>query len=66
VTVEQRDLLKDLNAGRCPDCKSENLEDGPRGGASQNILCKGCGARFNVAPRGPQYANYPLIFAERI
>jgi hypothetical protein len=31
---------------RCPDCGS-TLADGPRGGLSQNVLCSGCGSRFN-------------------
>lgn len=32
----------------CPFCLSREFEDGPRGGASINVTCKDCGARFNL------------------
>lgn len=32
----------------CPDCGGFTFRPGPRGGASQNIECAKCGARFNV------------------
>lgn len=62
----EAELLEDLNRGVCPDCRAREFEHGPRGGFSQNIKCMSCGARFNVAPRGPGYTATPLLFAERI
>lgn len=60
-------LLGELNDGSCPDCHStEGFEDGPRGGLSQNITCKSCGSRFNVAPRFPKNPVVKLFFAQRI
>lgn len=42
---------------RCFYCMSDDWEKGPRGGASLNITCKACGARFNVLDhdRVPQW-----------
>ena len=37
----------------CPHCGSSEMADGPRGGASINVICIGCGARFNLAEIGP-------------
>lgn len=51
----QADALGDL-AGAfldrdccCPDCGSPAFYAGPRGGMSQNFVCAGCGARFNLS-----------------
>lgn len=50
-----------LELRTCPDCGGIDFRPGPRGGAAQNIECRGCGARFNVTVYGSQ-----LIFAQRI
>jgi hypothetical protein len=42
-------LQQRLAEHRCPDCDGFIFRPGPRGGASQNIECIGCGSRFNVA-----------------
>lgn len=39
-----------LDTGKCPDCGSERLLEGPHGGMKVNIMCSGCGAKFNVVP----------------
>ena len=33
---------------QCPVCESQALFDGPRGGASVNVMCFACGSRFNT------------------
>lgn len=40
---------------KCTFCGSTSFYDGPSGGASQNIECADCGARFNIhlIPGGP-------------
>ena len=44
MTVEEITAVYD---GRCPDCGGP-ITEGPHGGASVNMLCYGCGSRFNV------------------
>lgn len=39
-----------LGKGRCPDCKSKEFWEGPRGGMAMNITCAKCGSRFNIVP----------------
>jgi hypothetical protein len=34
----------------CPDCGSSFLDEGPRGGASINLICRDCGTRWNAVP----------------
>ena len=46
-----------LDKGICPDCRHESFLDGPEGGGSINILCSHCGAKFNVAPGSPSFAQ---------
>lgn len=53
--------LEPLGERRCPDCGADQFRRGPAGGASVNIECAGCGARFNVC----SYAGQ-LILAQRI
>lgn len=50
-----------LADGLCPDCGSPDFTYGPRGGAAQNIECKGCRARFNITRMAQG-----LAFAQRI
>ena len=40
---------------RCRWCLGESFYEGPSGGASQNITCATCGARYNIGliPGGP-------------
>lgn len=42
-------ILSSLTLNRCPDCGGDNFRPGPRGGISQNIECRGCKSRFNIA-----------------
>lgn len=39
----------------CTFCGQDSFYEGPSGGASQNITCSNCGARFNIGliPGGP-------------
>jgi len=41
----------------CYFCGSKEFHEGPSGGASMNVTCAGCGARFNIAlvPGGPLF-----------
>ncbi len=41
--------LNEFRAGKCPDCGSNEVRPGPRGGLSRNIYCASliCGSRFN-------------------
>lgn len=32
----------------CGYCGGRDFNEGPRGGLSVNITCRGCGARYNV------------------
>lgn len=43
------DIEPSLSRGQCPDCLATDWRQGPRGGASGNIECRNCKARFNVA-----------------
>jgi hypothetical protein len=40
--------FKLLETGRCPYCTRKVFRFGPRGAASLNIFCEGCGAGFNI------------------
>jgi DNA-directed RNA polymerase subunit RPC12/RpoP len=48
-----REALTDAKAytlhhyGQCPDCGSDTMRGGPKGGMSQNVACANCGAEFN-------------------
>lgn len=42
-----------LDKGKCPDCDGDKFLEGPHGGASVNIKCAKCGARFNIVPGCP-------------
>ena len=53
-------IIHHLRMDRCPACQRYGLRPGPRGGAAQNLICDGCGAKWNVAP--PRY----IVFAERV
>lgn len=54
-----------LNRAECPDCDQRGFDAGPRGGLSQNIFCRSCGAGFNVAPAPtPRVTN--ILFVQRI
>lgn len=35
---------------KCTFCGHDRFYEGPSGGASQNIECSKCGARFNIGP----------------
>jgi hypothetical protein len=54
----------------CPDCGGFIFRPGPRGGASQNIECVGCGSRFNIARWDPSMTErkgpMPIVWAQRI
>lgn len=39
-----------LDKGTCPDCGGHKFLEGPHGGVSVNIMCDGCGAKFNIVP----------------
>lgn len=54
------DLMSD---GFCPDCGHRGWVLGPRGGASINIECGGCRARFNVVQGS---MSHRFIMAHRI
>lgn len=45
------DKLKDLflEHDACPDCGSSKFMEGPSGGMSTNVKCRGCGHWFNLA-----------------
>jgi hypothetical protein len=43
----------------CPDCRVNVWELGPRGGASANIRCTGCGRRFNTVLWGRLIQRLP-------
>jgi hypothetical protein len=50
-----------LARGICPNCGGRSFRPGPRGGLAQNIECRACLRRFNVAVfRGE------LVFAQHI
>lgn len=51
----ERDII--FVCGACPDCGHQGFLEGPSGGCSTNIMCGGCGSKFNVCPP---------FFAERI
>jgi uncharacterized protein YbaR (Trm112 family) len=51
--AEKELLAQDI----CPDCKSSTFLTGPEGGGSVNILCSQCGAKFNVSPGIPSFAQ---------
>ena len=47
-----------LAADRCPDCAAQaTFVEGPHGGLSVNIACKGCGAEFNFCPFAPTMSH---------
>jgi ribosomal protein S27E len=52
-----------LRAGYCPDCGHRGFILGPRGGASTNIECGGCGNRFNIAQSS---RSHHIIMGARI
>lgn len=56
-----KDIERPLSRGHCPDCLATDWRPGPRGGASRNIECRNCLARFNVT-----FFMGQLIFCERI
>lgn len=37
-----------VRKGKCPDCKSGQLLQGPQGGACMNVLCDSCLHEFNI------------------
>jgi hypothetical protein len=53
--------LEKMSAGRCPDCDHKGFRVGPKGGASINIECCGCGARYNVTNIG-----WNIVLGQRI
>jgi len=46
---------------RCPDCGGDDFREGPSGGMSTNIMCAGCGARFNMSPFGAERIGDPVV-----
>ena len=64
--------MKALCNRRCPDCDGFLWRPGPCGGATQNMECVGCEARFNIGYASARFAeliNTPLpyvVYAERI
>ena len=50
-----------ISAGTCPDCGHKGFRLGPRGGAAQNIECRGCRQRFNVTTFG-----WRVVMGQRI
>jgi hypothetical protein len=59
----REDVLARMSDGFCPDCGHKGFVLGPRGGASINIECGGCRARFNVAQG---LGSHRLVMAHRI
>lgn len=57
---EAETMVAHLRMDRCPDCLCYGLQPGFRTSSAQILACRGCGARFNVAP--PRY----VMFAHRI
>lgn len=55
--------LEVMTKGHCPDCNHRGFVLGPRGGASINIECGGCGNRFNVAAG---IVTHDLVMGQRI
>lgn len=55
------DELVMLSNGICPNCQYRGFRLGPRGGASINIECCGCSARFNVVNFG-----WSIVMAHRL
>lgn len=48
--INRQALLDMITEGSCPVCsRPEALLGGPSGGMSQNVMCKHCGTRLNVA-----------------
>lgn len=43
-----RETITLLERGTCPYCAGRVFAFGPRGAASLNIFCEGCGAGFNI------------------
>lgn len=41
---------------RCPDCGSDDLLAGPRGGAAQNVACGNCYSEFNFMVYGGAFS----------
>jgi hypothetical protein len=54
--------LASFEIGQCPFCHCRTFYDGPRGGASQNIMCAGCGSIFNL----PDRLHYPPFMGQLI
>lgn len=52
-------IIHHLRMDRCPACQQHTLRPGPRGGATQNLICD-CGAKWTVGP--PRY----ILFAQRV
>jgi hypothetical protein len=58
-------IIAALNGGECPDCEVHAIVPGPRGGASRNVWCSSCGARFNVGPWREGHVHH-FFFVQRL
>lgn len=47
LSPEERDQQA-LDRRQCPDCHSNKLLLGPRGGAARNVACGSCQSEFNL------------------
>lgn len=54
-----------LKAGRCPNCMTDGVYEGPGGGVSANIICYTCGARYRHGPDGLSVINEPEEYEEK-
>lgn len=48
--MNDREMLKALDSGKCPNCGGRKFLKGPQGGCSTNIKCGNCGFEFNYTP----------------
>ncbi|HXV27104.1 MAG TPA: hypothetical protein VD862_03740 [Candidatus Paceibacterota bacterium] len=60
LTASERRYIE-VTKGKCPDCDGGKLLQGPEGGACMNVLCAGCGAKFNLA-----FGFGGILFGSRI
>lgn len=60
MSLSERDAST-IGAGYCPACGAAGFRLGPRAGASQNIECMTCRARFSVVGIG-----WRIVMAHRL
>ena len=51
AALKRKNRWEILNGSKCcPSCGCKDFYLGPRGGASRNIMCAECGAKWNYSP----------------